>query len=68
MFGRVNLSMWHALGMKQDLCGVKPTTTVRDVTRPLGYMFATCYQISGSVPDTADYPPSSIIGTECLDG
>lgn len=66
-FGRVNLSMWNALGMKQDLCGLRPTTNVRDETRPVGYMIATCYQISGSVPDAAVCPAAAIIGTEFLD-
>jgi len=60
--------MWNALGKERDLCGVRPTTTVRDEKRPVGYMIATCYQISGSVPDAADYPAASIIRTECLDG
>jgi hypothetical protein len=34
----------------------------------LGYIIVTWYQISGSVPDAADSPTASIIGTECLDG
>lgn len=68
MFGRANLLMGNALGMKQDLCSVEPTTTVRNVTRSLGYIIVTWYQISGSVPDAADSPTASIIGTECLDG
>jgi hypothetical protein len=49
MFGRGNLLMWNALGMKQDLCGVKPTTTVQNMTRSLGYISVTWYQVNNTV-------------------